>query len=176
MDRHRSLLQKVLASRQPDLEAGPVVEALDVFRIFTSEGPRLLDSLMKGDYWAAQTLLVAKREAAARFIGLRFPFIPQAIQGIIDYVFTLIGHQIRTSDLPPKHEVEFGTSRWRGVLGEDFTFRNTPLAAEAIVNVLKRTEVLAADKISDWEQLKRRGCVIGHHFDRGFQFEAGKVL
>ena len=35
--------------------------------------------------------------------------------------------------------IRFGTSGWRGVIGEDFTFENVRLATQGIVNYLKKT-------------------------------------
>ena len=46
--------------------------------------------------------------------------------------------------------VTFGTSGWRAVLGEDFTFQNVRIVSQAIVNVLKQ------------EKIGHRGLIIGY--------------
>lgn len=47
-------------------------------------------------------------------------------------------------------QITFGTSGWRAVLGEDFTFQNVRIVAQAIVHVLKQ------------EKIGHRGLIIGH--------------
>jgi len=37
------------------------------------------------------------------------------------------------------HKIKFGTSGWRGIIGEDFTFANVRIAAQGIVNHLRRS-------------------------------------
>ncbi len=61
-------------------------------------------------------------------------------------------------------KVVFGTSGWRGEIGTDFTFRNVGVVTEAIINVLKsRDETLRnALGIKDFEDVKKRGIVVGH--------------
>ena len=139
------------------LVAGDPVSVLTMAVSIVGSATQVLHAIHEKKYWAAQILLVKEREKYSQESHER-----AAIQSIIDTVFGFIGDQIRTSDAPPVHEVEFGTSGWRGVLGDDFTFRNVLLAAEAIVNVLKRPVVLAANKVASWEELQARGCVIGH--------------
>ena len=46
--------------------------------------------------------------------------------------------------------VTFGTSGWRAILGEDFTFQNVRIVSQAIVNVLKQ------------EKIGHRGLIIGY--------------
>src|SRR4030042_5356004 len=55
-------------------------------------------------------------------------------------------------------EIKFGTSGWRGVLAEDFTFANARLVCQAIADYLKE------------QGLASRGVVIG--YDTRFQSEA----
>jgi len=47
-------------------------------------------------------------------------------------------------------QITFGTSGWRAVLGEDFTFQSVRLVAQAIVHVLKQ------------EKIGHRGLIIGY--------------
>ena len=47
-------------------------------------------------------------------------------------------------------QITFGTSGWRAVLGEDFTFQSVRIVAQAIVHVLKQ------------EKIGHRGLIIGY--------------
>jgi len=47
-------------------------------------------------------------------------------------------------------QISFGTSGWRAVLGEDFTFQNVRIVCQAIVHVLKQ------------EKIGHRGLIIGY--------------
>ncbi|MBU4449485.1 MAG: phosphoglucomutase/phosphomannomutase family protein, partial [Proteobacteria bacterium] len=55
-------------------------------------------------------------------------------------------------------EIKFGTSGWRGILAEDFTFPNARLVCQAIADYLQQ------------EGLAHQGVVIG--YDTRFQSEA----
>ena len=35
--------------------------------------------------------------------------------------------------------IKFGTSGWRGIIGEDFTFENVRIASQGIANYLKKS-------------------------------------
>ncbi|MBF0329671.1 MAG: phosphomannomutase [Nitrospirae bacterium] len=60
--------------------------------------------------------------------------------------------------------VVFGTSGWRGEIGTDFTFNNVRIVATAIVNMLKSNDesVMKAMGVSDFDEIKRRGVIVGH--------------
>ena len=58
-------------------------------------------------------------------------------------------------------EIKFGTSGWRGILAEDFTFANARLVCQGIADYLKQ------------EGLARQGVVIG--YDTRFRSEAFAV-
>ncbi|MGH9456817.1 MAG: phosphoglucomutase/phosphomannomutase family protein [Thermoanaerobaculia bacterium] len=63
--------------------------------------------------------------------------------------------------------IRFGTSGWRGVIGEDFTFEHVRLASQGIVNYLKRAEP------------DRRGVVIGYDtrfLSEKFAAEAARIV
>jgi phosphomannomutase len=68
----------------------------------------------------------------------------------------------RESTSPTK--VVFGTSGWRGEIGTDFTFQNVRVVTEAIINVLKteNPELKEALGIRDFEDVKKRGVIVGH--------------
>ena len=39
----------------------------------------------------------------------------------------------------PEFMIKFGTSGWRGIIGEDFTFENVRIASQGIANYLKKS-------------------------------------
>ena len=41
----------------------------------------------------------------------------------------------------PKTKIKFGTSGWRGIIGDDFTFANVRLVVQAICNCIKNNKV-----------------------------------
>ena len=47
-------------------------------------------------------------------------------------------------------KIKFGTSGWRAILGEDFTFRHVRIVCQAIAQVLRQ------DKVA------QQGVIIGH--------------
>lgn len=73
-------------------------------------------------------------------------------------------------------EVAFGTSGWRGELGEEFTFRNVQVAAAAMVKMYLTAdaELLGHLGVADLEQWKREGVVIGHD-NRMFGADFAKI-
>src|SRR5687768_16957744 len=63
--------------------------------------------------------------------------------------------------------IKFGTSGWRGVIGEDFTFENVRLATQGIVNYIKKSRVEGS------------GVVIGYDtrfLSEKFAAEAAKIF
>ncbi len=60
--------------------------------------------------------------------------------------------------------VVFGTSGWRGEIGSDFTFNNLRIVTSAIVEIFKEENpsVMEAIGIRGYEEIKRRGVVVGH--------------
>lgn len=65
---------------------------------------------------------------------------------------------------PDPSRIVFGTSGWRGEIGTDYTFHNLRVVIKAIINTL-RTENKDVKKslgIQDYNDVKRRGIIIGH--------------
>ncbi len=60
--------------------------------------------------------------------------------------------------------IVFGTSGWRGEIGGDFTFSNVRIVTSAIIKMLKGGEgsVMEAMGVSGFEEIKKRGVIIGH--------------
>lgn len=60
--------------------------------------------------------------------------------------------------------IVFGTSGWRGEIGTDFTFNNVRLVTSAIIEMLKSDDpsVTKAMGLSGFEEIKKRGVIVGH--------------
>jgi phosphomannomutase len=69
-------------------------------------------------------------------------------------------------------KIVFGTSGWRGEIGSDYTFNNVRIVTAAIIEMCKSgdKDVMAAMGLSDFEEIKRRGVIVGH--DNRFLGEA----
>lgn len=61
-------------------------------------------------------------------------------------------------------EIVFGTSGWRGEIGTDFTFNNVRIVTTAILEMFKENNpsVLEAMGVSGFEEVKKRGVIVGH--------------
>lgn len=61
-------------------------------------------------------------------------------------------------------KIIFGTSGWRGETGTDFTFNNVRLVTVAIIEMFKTggQEVMDALGVKDFNEIKRRGVIVGH--------------
>lgn len=68
----------------------------------------------------------------------------------------------RTNTAPT--EVVFGTSGWRGIIGNDYTFRNVKVVTASIIDMFKGgdAEVLKALGVKDFQEIQRRGVIVGH--------------
>ncbi len=68
----------------------------------------------------------------------------------------------RGNSAPSK--IVFGTSGWRGEIGSDYTFNNVRIVTAAIIAMFKNggREVMNAMGVSDFEEIKRRGVIVGH--------------
>ncbi|HMK61783.1 MAG TPA: phosphomannomutase [Dissulfurispiraceae bacterium] len=90
-----------------------------------------------------------------------------------------IEHFARENMEPCK--VVFGTSGWRGEIGTDFTFNNLRVVTTAIVEMFKGEEpsVMKAIGVSGYEDIKKRGVVVGHdnrYLGRQFAMEVIGIL
>jgi len=68
----------------------------------------------------------------------------------------------RENTAPSK--IVFGTSGWRGEVGSDYTFNNVRIVTVAIIEMFKSgdRDILAETGVSDFEEIKRRGIIVGH--------------
>lgn len=60
--------------------------------------------------------------------------------------------------------IVFGTSGWRGEIGTDFTFNNVRIVTTAIIEMFKSNDKAVMDSmgVRDYEDIKRRGVIVGH--------------
>ncbi len=56
--------------------------------------------------------------------------------------------------------VVFGTSGWRGVIGDDFTILNVHKVTRAVIEMMKSGEFLKFNSCSSFEEVKRNGIVV----------------
>jgi phosphomannomutase len=60
--------------------------------------------------------------------------------------------------------ISFGTSGWRGEMGNDFTFNNVRIVTSAIIEMCKSNErsFMEAMGVSCFDEIKERGVIVGH--------------
>jgi phosphomannomutase len=77
-------------------------------------------------------------------------------------LLTLIEKFARDNTAPTR--VVFGTSGWRGETGTDFTFNNLRIVTSAIIQMFKEKDpdFLRAMGVSGFEDIKKRGVIVGH--------------
>ncbi len=78
------------------------------------------------------------------------------------HLLSQVEHFARENTKPSK--IVFGTSGWRGEIGTDFTFNNLRIVTTAIIEMFKLQEphVMNAMGVSDFEEIKHRGVIVGH--------------
>ncbi|MBF0432320.1 MAG: phosphoglucomutase, partial [Fibrobacteria bacterium] len=84
------------------------------------------------------------------------------IKETIKSVFDLIEIQAETNE--KSTQVVFGTSGWRGVIGDDYTLFNIRRVTKAIIEMYKQNVDELKDYlyINTWDEFKTRGVLIGH--------------
>ncbi|HET6515456.1 MAG TPA: phosphomannomutase [Thermodesulfovibrionales bacterium] len=77
-------------------------------------------------------------------------------------LLTIIEKFARENTDPAK--IEFGTSGWRGEIGTDFTFKNVRVVTGAVIEMFKGEgpSVLQAMGVSGFDEIKKRGVIVGH--------------
>ena len=61
-------------------------------------------------------------------------------------------------------KIVFGTSGWRGEIGTDFTFNNIRIVTSAIIQMFREGDrgVMDAMGVADFNDIKKRGVIVGH--------------
>jgi phosphomannomutase len=77
-------------------------------------------------------------------------------------LLTTIEKFARENTAPAK--VVFGTSGWRGEIGNDYTFTNVRIVASAIIEMFRAADptVMEAMGVSGPGEIKERGVIVGH--------------
>ncbi len=77
---------------------------------------------------------------------------------IINNIRDFMGEKASTSKEPTT--VVFGTSGWRGRIGQDFTTHNVHKVARGIINMMKSDEFLKTNNYSSFEEVQKNGIVV----------------
>ena len=77
-------------------------------------------------------------------------------------LYAELRHSMATAKHPPKTEMKFGTSGWRGILLDDFTVENVCCVTQGLVDTLLDPKQHDALGVADNADLRRRGCVLAH--------------
>lgn len=92
------------------------------------------------------------------------------IQNKINRVYDLILDEITTNEGQPRHQVKFGTSGWRGIIGKDLFIKSIQQVTMAIIDmyleVVNSASLSANLGVKDIDEARRRGVVLG--FDNRF--------
>jgi len=70
-----------------------------------------------------------------------------------------IEQEVINSQQPAR--ITFGTSGWRGIIGESFTLRNVRIATQAIVEMMKTPAYLQETGLPDFTTIQKKGLLIG---------------
>jgi len=113
----------------------------------------------KSDYFGLIQELVKKRNESG-----------QSWQRSIDSIYELVMDEILTNTDPPKTQMKFGTSGWRGILGKDLNVRSVSYVTTAIIELYltldQDDELQPFLGVANLEEARLRGCVVG--FDNRF--------
>ncbi len=89
----------------------------------------------------------------------------QEAAALRDRALAALQAYMTTATHPPRTRMKFGTSGWRGLLGEDFTLRNVMRVTQGLCEVLLGPEGAALAgplQIKDAAEMRERGCVLAH--------------
>lgn len=102
-----------------------------------------------------------------------------ALDHLLDRVYTCIKFEIKHNSNPPSQAIKFGTSGWRGIIGKDLTLHTVQTVTCAIIEMysnLDTNKELAPDLgISSFAEAKSRGVVLGHDNRFGGKLYAQRV-
>ncbi|MGD9898350.1 MAG: phosphomannomutase [Calditrichaceae bacterium] len=77
---------------------------------------------------------------------------------IIDHIRTFQGQRAVESKTPAP--VVFGTSGWRGLIGEDFTIENVHKVVRGIIEMMKSDEFLKTNGYTDFDDVRKAGILL----------------
>ncbi|MFH1429554.1 MAG: phosphomannomutase [Candidatus Margulisiibacteriota bacterium] len=79
--------------------------------------------------------------------------------GGVQDLLRIIKDKAETSE--EKTVIKFGTSGWRGVIGEAFTVRNVKIAVQAIIEMMKTDTYYKETGLSGFDEVRQKGIIIG---------------
>ncbi|KNC79997.1 hypothetical protein SARC_07629 [Sphaeroforma arctica JP610] len=82
----------------------------------------------------------------------------EACRAIIDDIRAHQGEKAKTSEATTM--VVFGTSGWRGVIGEDFTCLNVAKTCRGIIEMMKTDDFLKQNHYTSFEEVKSNGILV----------------
>ncbi|WP_163336587.1 phosphoglucomutase [Desulfopila sp. IMCC35008] len=86
------------------------------------------------------------------------------IQTRINEAYAFVRNEIISNSSNPREPVKFGTSGWRGILGEDVNLRTVACVTQAIVDMYQTADdgIFGYLGVGSLAEARERGCVVGH--------------
>nr|MBF0221002.1 phosphoglucomutase [Desulfobulbaceae bacterium] len=88
----------------------------------------------------------------------------------INTVYGRVRKKILSNTNPPSTSIKFGTSGWRGIIGDDIYCHSVGIVTQAIINMYQsignNAQLDSELNVASFEETQRRGCVLG--FDNRF--------
>ncbi len=106
---------------------------------------------------------IVRRKTASPPDSPAYDFWQQAQNAL----YRLVEDRLRHNPGPPRRPVSFGTSGWRGILGEDLFCRSVAQVTWAIVNMYQDLPQLAPNLrqalgVESFAEAQDRGCIVAH--------------
>ncbi len=88
------------------------------------------------------------------------------VEPLIVDVYRLVHDEILTNNDPPRSEIAFGTSGWRGMLGKDVFVASARWVTGAIIRMYRDLEdddsLAPVLGVASLAEARKRGCLVGH--------------
>lgn len=108
-------------------------------------------------------------QAIKELLGLRKttddPAALELLQKSVAQIYSLVRDEMVSNRNRPTSPVKFGTSGWRGILGKDINVHSVACVTAAILSLYgslqENADMQEALGVRDFEEMRRRGCVLG---------------
>ena len=131
-------------------EVAKAVESAIIDKVVASKA---MEYLEKGIYWE-----VAKTAGCYYNLEGTTENTIQACRKIVDKIREFQGCKAKESTA--ETTVVFGTSGWRGIIGEDFTTLNVAKVVRGIIEMMQTAEFLKVNNYSSFEEVKKNGVIV----------------